>query len=708
MIAPYAPYNDQIATAASNYPVPGLSTTQNQNLLRATVQCESNGDVDNLGDHRIVVPDGSPPILDSSGKQISVPLSYAKNYSSDAAVGDNLPISLGLGGVQLPAAQQSLSAPVTSGIERNPDGSYSPAGDTTGTLLDPQVNLNASAATYQRLSSQTGSNIGALTNAYINGPKTPYTGQPNCTNTAYNNLAGSNAAIVPSPTTTTSLTNLGLLSSAQQVMNPTIKNPFYPTFRAIFKIPDTDNPNQSIDYQMPPKDAPPDSIISFEFIEQIGEGAANSFKFTFFDSSVTRATAIPLVGQEKVKVQWGYVFHDGTTLMSPMHSCQTTFMDVKIDQIGAYVTIAGMDETFQGGDITSNPGTPEIGLNPQTGNISAEDSFRTWRETRISDIVQKIADKYNARAIITPTKPIPENPLSGNPKIIIQTKPDSKFITEDLVPLAISEDGKSNYLFYIDTISNTFHFHPPFEGDIVRVYTYAYNSQGPQYGVVKQFQFEQVQTTQQWWGQGDKLLLAYDKILKKDISRRTQPTNMFQPLDSSGGINTSVSPTPGEGILPNSSAPKLQIGQKLSNSDSTGVSGSNSRISFAKSEIEAAIECQTAWQELSKYIVNATLDILGDPLIRPNDIISITVRVGSDAQMISTPHFGSGIYEVYGAIHTIARGEYNTSLDLKRDFTNRNSAAQSAMTSSGTTVSTDPGKVTPLSVDLLSTIRLLP
>ncbi len=77
---------------------------------------------------------------------------------------------------------------------------------------------------------------------------------------------------------------------------------------------------------------------------------------------------------------------------------------------------------------------------------------------------------------------------------------------------------------------------------------------------------------------------------------------------------------------------------------------------------------KSLWGQLVDFgVMKATIELLGHPLIKPQEKVEVWVYVINNKTKKSELHYSSGIYQVMSVKHSISNGRYRTILELSRN-----------------------------------------
>lgn len=393
--------------------------------------------------------------------------------------------------------------------------------------------------------------------------------------------------------------------------------------------------------------ARPQYVEYFEYIDNMGVWT-DTFRLRVFDPSWdvaagdralraiqqarTEAGVQPsspgsLGGLESVLLSWGYVGYPGEQLLAAAFQQRGMWSGVR------QAFIIGYNPHFLGTGV-------EIELTGQATDVGARLRSRSVTyptrsgATSISEIVKQIAIRNGWRYCIRPTLPIYEG---GEPKKFTQAqKDDLSYIQYDLIPLARAADNPAvtGYVVYYNSQTNTLHFHPPKDGQIVRHYTYARQRLGTIIAFNPKVQPALV------------VALGGGRLELAGIDQHTK--EVFQHVfDKKPGDDPS---SLGAWGVPDRAT--LHDLEKFN----------RQQVADAGTSEAAKAEAQSMYRTQQWAVYEADLTIVGDPTIRSGQLVRVTV-FGED----SMPHWASGVFRIQQATHVIDRGTYQTTLQLFRD-----------------------------------------
>lgn len=402
---------------------------------------------------------------------------------------------------------------------------------------------------------------------------------------------------------------IGSLTNDHQVSSRLPSNPFYAFVE--FTIGDGLN--------LTP--IPPDHLISFDY-KRITNNSMNTFTLTVFDESaiILESKLIEAAGRMVDSSKFRYGYSNG--ISSPVYTARVTNYQIDLQPSGAVLTVEGVSTSSTAFD------------KPIT---------KAYNDMRIDQIVTAIAEEEGwTIGEIVETQQVRGEDGSPNRKFIRTNQPAQVFITNTLIPLAKSATtGESNYILYFDDSTSpvTVNFYPCTDpamkmagyNDKLKNYTFTYGS-GDRDTRVISFQPELLTGINLARGAGNIEASTVDKIKNElfifNQNKDTDPTRF-------------------------SMDPKLDYTPDISN---IVIGGS----SYTREEMQNI--AAHAWYDRAAYPIKATLDILGDPLMNPRDVISVVAM-----NKFGIPHHSSGVYLITEIDDSIQGGSFTTQLSLFRN-----------------------------------------
>jgi len=405
---------------------------------------------------------------------------------------------------------------------------------------------------------------------------------------------------------------------------------------------------------------PPQYVETFEYTQNMGAWS-DQFRIRLFDPSwdvasgeealqaigaaqqvndagVRSSASYGFDGLETALLSWGYVGYPGEQLLSAAFQQRGMWSGVR------QAFIIGYSPRFLGTGV-------EIEITGQATSIGARlrsrsVTYPTQRgATSISEIVKQIAIRNGWQYCIRPTLPLWEG---KEPKKFTQAqKDDIAYIQYDLIPLARPADNPdvTGYVVYYNSQTNTLHFHPPKDGQIVRHYIYARQ----QLGTVLSFDPHVQPAFAAAMGGARLEVSGLDQFSKEHYN------HVFDHV-------------------PDDDPSKLGPGRPLRKVFLNDTELVNRQIESDVSSKDLAYgEGLSMYRTQQFGVMTADLVVVGDPTVLAGQLVRVTA-FGKDGQ----PHWASGVFRINQATHLIEGGRYTTSFQLQRDYTPINTALREA------------------------------
>lgn len=379
---------------------------------------------------------------------------------------------------------------------------------------------------------------------------------------------------------------------------------------------------------------------------------------------------------------------DFTVIDPTFTTVEDLLLDSDEDQIPIFSRFGYLDEQ---GKLTSNwlqsrlinfsPRLTEKGMEITASTLvdvggSVVQSKGGVYSGKISDVVQQIAEEIGLEYEIEETDDDfrladPEN--RGSPTLWTTKGYTSfRFIEKDLVPIARSKTGQSNYELRVTGVGSRtkkpiLHFHtkefPNCEvrKKAVKEFTYLAGSQDQ----VLEFTPDYNSSLLGNLGGGQVVMRAYDPLTKRYVSSVQNYRNNPDSISFGDGDKTN-SPT---------------ITEAGENEDLASQGGY--LMSSEATEASAIARARNRWELLKAFSFTASLTLVGLPDypgtegtgtvdIEANDLVRVNVLIpGSPGDVANPPykkHWSSGLYLVTEAIHLI-ESQYTVTCQLRRDLT---------------------------------------
>jgi len=386
-------------------------------------------------------------------------------------------------------------------------------------------------------------------------------------------------------------------------------------------------------------------------------GGNNSFTFTLFDETAIQAEAILAGATDNatsfdtnsdtiIKLSYGWA-SNGSPVPGRHLSFTGTLSEYSISFNGpsTELTVTGIMESD---NVLSMATVEAFSGETYAGNPS--------------DIVREIADRngwqYTDETIVNSVT-VTESTDSTTPKTYsVDSRSMSQFISEDLVRDAITEDGQSDFKFWVDstTVPPTVYFRPQSTSNAGMTEVETYDEEGSFSGV--SYSGGTVEG-----GDDAVLYKEYDYYVGKDNSEVISftPSYTFCVGSATSGSGNAVDSETNEmyGYTATSTGIGITGG-------SDGVVRIDGRRMLGMSSSNYANLSTQATRLSNMFLsseVTATLEIMGDPNIPAGNVAEVVVNVYTK---YGIKHHTSGRYVVESVEENVTRGSYITTLSLKK------------------------------------------
>lgn len=396
-----------------------------------------------------------------------------------------------------------------------------------------------------------------------------------------------------------------------------IESPYYPTIQ--FSIPGLG----SFDT------IPPEFLVTATFTETV-KGSSN-FDINLFDKYWDTFISAPLKTGTKIEYRYGYASGE----WSPIYLGQLIEMNLTLEQHGVNIALSGFGYALS----TSAQCKHKGGF---TGK-------------RIDEVVNEIAEDMLSRGDIKGVDIekcaalVSNDALTGTEQIE-RTKrqynlSDYQFI-QHLKQFAITEDGKGDFVFYVDS-DEILHFHPPrFDRDTVKTYVFMRNKDSEVISFEPEFN-----NLLTYIGGGQLSVVSIDPITRKPLVTSVDQKDTDESDYENGDVNTDTKP--------NQNKPVNNPTSETVNCKQFMESGHRIISSPVRTRKEVTTKAVISQVHLESLIQSANLVVLGDPNIQPDTTIYVSVITDSGVE-----HFSSGKYYIEEVSHEISGGSYQTTMTL--------------------------------------------
>lgn len=353
-------------------------------------------------------------------------------------------------------------------------------------------------------------------------------------------------------------------------------------------------------------------------------GGGNLLEVTLFDPDYDRVEDLLIQHMSKIKFRFGWRSIPGRQSLEHtgfLWHLRTEILPMQ----GARVRVKLQDRGFN--------------------NLLQQGVTKAFTEKTISAMVAELADLNGIKdKVITPT--------AGNFTRRMSNTNPYKFITNDLLPMARTLGGRSNFQFFF--IGPRLIFSPPDPNiQVRRQYLYGRDRFTDIISFIPDFGNAYATLL----GGGNIKVRGFDPITKQGTeSVQTDAENLIEPKLASKAVD--VRPTQGDSTLARLLLPKKQHINRVYH------------VPFnTQKEVEDWAKYKRARAEQMRFTADA--EVIGDPNLHPNDYIQILVVKTADIRALNFDrdlHRGvSGTYRVQAVTHTINAGGYTTSLSLFRE-----------------------------------------
>lgn len=372
---------------------------------------------------------------------------------------------------------------------------------------------------------------------------------------------------------------------------------------------------------------PSEHILSFSMTRAIASSdSGNSLDFSLFDQTAIDVEYYLSQGYKNVTFSYGY---DGTKIWSHDFVCQVSSYTIDFSAAGAVLSVQAMSKSY----AAAMEGNEErvADLNAYDGNGQPTNKY-----TRVSDYLEDLAKEMGWKTEIVPSE-VGEFGANGEFMTGNYTKAmmDS-FVYNEILPLMRSEDGQSGYHIWFTTEEvggvsvTTLHAEPFSSGQVMYDFEFKYGN-GAKGNSVLSFspQFNSLAVLQQGFA-------------NMSASSVDPNTNEMNSADSSSNSH------PEQFVMGGVAIDKNTIARRM-----VGCS------SLSEYQLKAYLD--NLWYNVSDAGYTASMEVLGDPSIEPNKLLSILVT-----NKFGVPHHSSGTYWIKSVTDDISGGSYTTSLELVR------------------------------------------
>ena len=378
---------------------------------------------------------------------------------------------------------------------------------------------------------------------------------------------------------------------------------------------------------------PSEHILSFSMTRAVASSdSGHSLDFSLFDQTAIDVEYYLSQGYKNITFQFGYdgfPSDAGSDMWSHNYMCWVSSYSIDFSAAGAILSVQAVSGSYAAAQEGNEEQVTDL-------NEYDENGQPTNKYTRVSDYLVDLCAEMGWEADIVPSE-VGEFGANGEFMTGNYTKATmDSFVYNEILPLMRSEDGQSGYHIWFetkvegDTTITVLHAEPYSSGQIMYDFEFKYGN-GAKGNSVLSFspQFNSLAVLQQ----------GFANMQASSVDPNTNEMNTAESSSDSHPEQFTMG-----GVV----VDKNVIARRM-----VGCS------SLSEYQLKAYLD--NLWYNVSDAGYTASMEILGDPSIEPNKLLSILVT-----NKFGVPHHSSGTYWIKSVTDEISGGSYTTSLELVR------------------------------------------